>query len=531
MNGNAPSPDYMAQIASTFGGAPPPGPIMLGGPPMAPPPVAAVPPPDPGMSVMPPPGPPPMNLASTPAPPPPPVAPAPPPGPRPFLQQVHGAGAVAVPAKETELRGPTLRGAQGERNAAFEGAVKAVTERSQETAAGDFAVALEQERRAGIQEDAANYTAAERSDEMAMRQADFDQSVKAMGEAGTIDNSRFFSSAGAGQKIAMMAALLVGGLAEAKGARNTGAEAIKAIAANDVKAQEFAYNATRDTANAKQTAFSMAMQKFNNADAARAAARAASMDVISAQVAKQAALWKGTDAANRAEMALAALQDERMQQVAQGVAFTPARTVGVGAQFRGADGLMYSEQEAKGLSKEMRGQGFELEKQGAGIAGQMMVEGAKVDKAGEKDARAEMVTLPNGDTVRAPSAVEAGKVRDLSAAASQINKLTARAKEIRADGTWRASPSARAELENVQSRLMTSFSAAANLGALSKDDLKIAEAATGDLFSLTPGVEAKLDAYNSQAQSAVRDRVKTYPDAPGSAKGEMPSSFTPHGKK
>ena len=391
----APPPDFSAMAGNALSGGPAPtAPIMLGGQPVtgpaAPPPLTlggqpldtapAPPPADGGMSAMPPAAP----LASsgaTPAPPT--VAPsAAPTGPRPFLHQVYGGGTVNVAAKETELRGPTLRNAQADRNAAFEGAAAAVTERAQQTAAGDFAIALEQERKAGVREDAANYTAAERADEMAQRQADFDQSVKAMGDAGTIDNSRFFSNAGTGQKLAMMVSLLVGGLAEAKGARNTGAEAIKMIAANDVKAQEFAYNATRDTANAKQTAFSMAMQKFNNADAARAAARAASMDVLTAQLAKQAALWKGTEAQNRASIAIADLQNDRMNQIQAGVAFAPGRQVAQGRQFMGADGLMYSEQEAKGLSKEMRTQGFELEKQGAGIEGQLKVEGAK---GGQKD--------------------------------------------------------------------------------------------------------------------------------------------------
>ncbi len=305
--------------------------------------------------------------------------------PQPFLHQVAAAGGYMAPARETELRGPQLKTAQGERNAAFEGAVKAVTERSEQTAAGDYALALEQERKAGIREDAANYTAAERADEMAQRTADFDQSVKAMGEAGTIDPSRFWSSANAGQKIGMMISLLVGGLAEAKGARNTGAEAFKTIAANDVKAQEFAYNATRDVSNAKQTAFSMAMQKYNNVDAARAAARAASLDAISAQVGQQAALWKGTDAANRAQMALASLQDERMNQIAQGVAFSPARMVATAPSWVDADGIHYNEQQVRDLKKEERGQEHELRKQGEGVAGQLLVEGAKAGaKANDK---------------------------------------------------------------------------------------------------------------------------------------------------
>lgn len=381
MNGSGPSPNYMDLIAQTFGGAPPPGagPVVIGtpmpgAPPMPPPPMV----PGPNMSAMPPPAPPPMSLASTPPPPPAPAPPPPPMQPRPFLQQVGAAGIVNQKAKETELRGPQLLAAQGQRNNAFLEAVGAVTDRSQQAASSEFNAQLGAERAAHEREDAANYSAAERAQEMAERQADFDQSARALSKQ-AMDPNRFWSTAGAGQKIAALIGVTLGGFgAAASGGRNTAMDAIQGAIDRDLKAQEFAFNAARDATSAKQTAFSMAMQKYNNVDAARASARAAALDAVTAQMGQQAALWKGTDAANRASMATAALQDERMQQIAQGVAFTPARQVAVGASYIDPrTGMRYSEQEAKGLVAKMDEREFAREQKGTEVAGQLMIEGVK----------------------------------------------------------------------------------------------------------------------------------------------------------
>jgi hypothetical protein len=318
---------------------------------------------------------------------------------------------VAVPERETELRGPQLREAQGNRNAAFEGAIAAVTERSQQTAAADYAIALEQQRKAAIQEDAANYTQAERASEMEQRQADFDQSVKALSQQ-SYDPNRFWANASTEQKIASFVALLVGGLAQAKGAPvNAGAEEIKRMRDQDLRAQEFAYNASRDTVNAKQTAFAMAMQKWNNVDAARAAARAAANDTIAAQLAGQAALWKGTDAANRAQMAMAALQDDRAAQIAAGVAFTPAHTVAVGAQYVDPrTGLVYNEKEAHGVVEKIDEREAKAQEQGRNIAGQILVEreksGAKADDKTDTGARFIAEKLQTAGVPQARTAAE-----------------------------------------------------------------------------------------------------------------------------
>ncbi len=379
MNYGTPSPDYLAQIGQTFGGAPPaavgtPMPTVTG-PPVAPP--LDVPPPmdGPQMSVQPPPGP-----TQSVAPPPAPVAtPAAPEGPQSFLQQVARAGAVNVPAHETEMRGPHFLAAQDERNKAYEGAIQAVTERTQQTAAGDFALALEQEHKARVREDAANYAAAQHNDEMIQRQADFDQSVKAMSQVATQDPSRFWSNASAGQKFALMVSIGLGALGDIKtGKGNPGVDMANRLVEQDLKAQEFAYHAARDTANAKQTAFSMAMQKYNNADAARAAVRAAAMDIAQAQVAKQSAMWKTTEAQNRGTMSMAAYMDERANQVAQGIAFAPAHQVATQAQYVDTrTGLPYDLPGARRLAETDLATQEKRHEKGVDVAGQLLVEGAK----------------------------------------------------------------------------------------------------------------------------------------------------------
>lgn len=401
MNGpSGASPDYLAMINQTMGGAPPANPIMLGGSPQGPGPMPGAPPPPPPMigppNNPPPPPPPPQggpNMSVMPPPPPsmsqgPAPSPGPPPaGPSPgFLQHINAGGIQNVKAHETELRGPQYQAAQQSRNLAFEGAIKAVDQRAEHSAAGDYALALEQERKAGIREDAANYTAAERSDEMQQRQQDFDNSVKAM-SAQSIDPDRFWTNASTGRKIALLISGGLAGLVQGRtgntGGGNIGVDTAMRLADQDIKAQEFAFNAAKDAVTGKQTAFAMAMQKYQNVDAARASARAAAMDAIQAQLAQSAALWHGTDAANQASIAGAKLQDEKAEQIRQGIAYQVAHQVAVGGKWRDPrTGLEYTDNEAKGLVKTMDENEFKHGEKVADVAGQLMVEGAK---AGTKD--------------------------------------------------------------------------------------------------------------------------------------------------
>lgn len=306
----------------------------------------------------------------------------PPPGSGFPLMRVGGGGVVNVPAKETEMRGPTLRAAQVERNAAIQGAIDAVNERSQQTASQDFAVALQQQRRAQTYEDAANYSAAERAEELAQRQADFDQSVKALSQMQRADGNAF-AGKNPLQQIGMLVSLTLGGFLQGKtGRANPAQEMMNSFMDRELKAQELNYQMAKGTAQEKQTAFSMAMQKYGNVDAARAAARAAMMDSFQTELVQQGARWKGTDAANRAQMAAAALQDEKMAQIAAGIQFMPGRQVATGSVFVDPEtGLTYNEAQAREVAKEFRGHEHEMRKGAQGIAGKLMEKGSEdVDK-------------------------------------------------------------------------------------------------------------------------------------------------------
>lgn len=541
--------DPSALAAQTFGVAPAQGTqqVMLGGPggmpaPLpTPPPAPAgppMPPPDPtldpvGMVSRAPPGPS-SSQAPPPAPAPPPQGPPPqgPEGPQYGLVPVGGGGVQTIAAHETEMRGPSLLRAQGARNQAVEDTVGRVAERGQDQAAIEYATALDQERGARAREQAAAQSVAERDEEMAQRQQDFDQSVKAMSKM-SVDPDRFWASRSTGQKISGLIGIALGGLSQGmRGGPNAGLDIINQAIDRDIKAQEFAYGATRDTANAKQTAFGMAMQKYNSVDAARSMARAAALDAVIAQTQQMAALSKGTDAQNRADMALASLMDERAQQVAQGVLFAPARQVAAPRMFVDpTTGLTYTEAEAKGVAKEYRGYGFEQGKQQAGFLADVGKEIVKGQIAKNKDGQAMAVQLPNGDRIQARTEAEAQKLSDLATAVTNASQLVAKAKAIRSDPTWRASPSKRAELAQTQAELTFAVKDSKGLGALSGPDMDLARDGTADLFSMSPGVDAALDSFNARTTRALQNRVGTIPGVAPSAKGDMPGSFTPHGGK
>jgi hypothetical protein len=270
-----------------------------------------------------------------------------------------------TPARELDRRGPSLLAAQGARNVASEETIHRIGERNADMAEQEYGLALDQERQARVREAAAQASMAERNEELAQRQADFDSSVKQLGKMGTIDRDRFWASRSTGQKVAGFVELMLSGF------RGAPSMLLKRID-DDVKAQEFSYHAARDATQAKQTAFSMAMTKYNNADAARAMARAAAIDVTQAQLAQVSAKWKGTEAANKADIGLAALQDEKMMQIANGIQFIPPQYMG--RRFVDPEtGFTYNEAEAKAFDAKRRERNFERQKLAATVGGQLEV--------------------------------------------------------------------------------------------------------------------------------------------------------------
>lgn len=453
------------------------------------------------------------------------------PPPRPPVTFLKGSGGI-IPAREVEHRGPTLRAAQAQSNAMTEGAIDSIRERSQQMSAIEAEAAAGQVRQAYARQEGAELEAAARQSELQQRQQDFDASVKALSKA-SVDPNRFWASRTTGQKIAAGISVFFGGFLQgATGGANPGLEALNTQIDRDIKAQEFAYGATRDTASMKQTAFALAMQKYQNVDAARAMARAASLDAVQAQLAQVAAMWKGTEAGNKADIALAQLQKDKEQQIAQGIAFMPATQAP--RMYLSPEGIPMTEAEAKAFYNTEREREFGREKIGLETAGKVLEEGAKAQATQAQQMAQNQVRLPTGEVVTAPTSERAKEIAEAAAAVNQSKMLIARAKQIRADSATGKplSPSARAELEGIRSDLLTNYGVAHKLGALSDSDYKVAESATGgDLFSFLSATDHALDASQMRAEQGLAAKVSTLPNASGRARGEMPGSFTAHGKK
>ncbi len=437
---------------------------------------------------------------------------------------VQAGGGGMTKAYERETRGPTLLAAQGARNQFSDDTIHGVGQRNEAMAQEEYAQALDTERGARDREQAMQQSMLERQDEMAERQADFDSTVRQMGKQGQLDRGRFWASRSTPQKVAGVIELMLAGF---RGAPSMLQKRID----DDVKAQEFAFYATRDTANAKQTAFQMAMQKYQNADAARAMARAAAIDVTQAQLAQISAKWKGTEAANKADIALATLQDEKLAQIAAGIQFVPS-------QYRGRmfidprTGLTYSEAEAKALDRQIAERNFKRQEQSAQTAGQLLVGAQNAEGALQREiiqqqgkgldkVREESVILPGGEQIRAPNAAEALKLRDMSAAVMDANRLVDRAREIRQNPSFAFDPRAQRELEQIKTQLTTSFKNEKGLGALSGPDMKLAEGAIGDITGAGFGVDKQLENFKTHTNAGLRTRVQTIPGASDNAKGQL----------
>jgi hypothetical protein len=295
------------------------------------------------------------------------------------LTGVGGAG--VIPAHEQDLRGPSLKGAQGNYNDAVAGAIDAGTMAHGMGAGREYALALEQERAAHEREMAAEQAMAERQEEMAQKEQDFSTSAKALGQFAFKPDGGFWESRTTGQKIAGMFSLALNGFMAGVG--RPVPDIIGQRIEQSIRAQENAYHALKDTANAQQNAFGLAMQKYGNEDAARAHVRVAAIEGLQAQAAQVMALNKGTEIGAKAAAAYADLEGQKMQQIQMGIRFLPAQATG--RRFVDQNtGLVYTEQEAKALAGKWYDQGFKREEIGLNTAGDIMKEGAKAGR--ERDA-------------------------------------------------------------------------------------------------------------------------------------------------
>jgi hypothetical protein len=446
----------------------------------------------------------------------------------PFPLEAAGGGGV-IPAHEVDLRGPSLKAAQGNVNAANEGAIEQVTQGHGEMAGREYALALEMERGARERQAAAEQAMAEQEEEMLQKQHDFSQSVKSLGQFAFKPDGGFHASQTTGQKIAGVFHLALNGFMAGVG-RPVPDLVLRGVE-QSIRAQENAYNALRDTAHAQQNGFAMAMQKFGNANAARHMVRAAALEGLQAEAAQVMALNKGTEAGNRAAMAYADLEQQKMQQIAMGIRFLPQQATG--RRFVDQNtGLVYTEQEAKQLAGKWYEQAAAREMKGLDVAGNLMVEGEKAGLKRATDARQHEVRLPNGEIVMAPNDKEADNIRGLAESLAKTQRMVEEAKQIRAGWAFRAPMTKERErLKQIQADLVSEYSVQHKFGALSEGDRKHAEEGTADLFGTGSAVEARLDRLNATAQTNLQSRVKTIPGTSSAARGELPKSVTFHGGK
>lgn len=288
------------------------------------------------------------------------------------LTPVQGGG---VPAHEVETRGPSVLRAQDERNAVVADTIGTVSARNQQMAEDEYQQAISQERAARVREAAFQQSVSEQDDELQARQADFDTTTRQMARLGQVDHGRFWASRSTPQKIAGVLEVMLAGF------RGAPSMVMKRID-DDVKAQEFAYAAARDQANARQTAFSAAMAKYQNVNAARAAARAASIDVLQAQLSQIAAKNKGNETGNRALMAIADLQNERMLQIQQGIRFVQPQAGGR-YYVNPKTGLIYNEKEAHEYYAKQREYAQQDSQLAGKVGGELIVNRDKVNAENE----------------------------------------------------------------------------------------------------------------------------------------------------
>lgn len=295
-------------------------------------------------------------------------------GPDPHAFGLMAQAGGTVPAHEVETRGPSVLSAQGQRNEAYAGAIGNIADRGQQQAENEYQMALTQERTARLREMAYQQAVTEQEEELQARQDDFDATAKQMARLGQIDHGRFWASRSTGQKIAGMLEVMLSGF-------TGGASMVQRRIDDDIKAQETAYMAARDATQAKQTAFSAAMAKYQNVNAARAAARVASIDVLTAQLQQIAAQNRGNEVGNRAVEAMANLMNDRMMQVQNGVRFVQAQSAGrywVDPQT----GLVYNENEAKALRAKQVEYGQQERVEAGRVGGQLLVQRDKAELEG-----------------------------------------------------------------------------------------------------------------------------------------------------
>lgn len=516
----APPPEYNpATMGPITGVAGVQGPAPLA--PAAPPPAAPPPPPGPNMSVAPS-----MvseeNMSRMPAPP----APVPEAAPAPMGVLVPGARAGA---REVNVYGPTQWKALGAANDAFAESSNAVAQRQGQFAVDAEAVAYDQERRAQARYDAIQAAEADHAEELRQRHEDFDATVKQLGEIQQSQSKTSKQANDAGMLLGIFGGL-VGMLGGPKAAYMVGPVlgVMQKRIDQNVAAQEFAYRAGVDKAKNQQTSFSMAMEKYQNIDAARAAARGASLDIAQAQLQRMRAKETNVNAQNALDKAIADLAAQKAEQIGHGLRYVQAQASGpkyvvnVGGAPVVMDAKQYVEHIKNGgeMALKVRGQDIEAGKAGAQHQGRF-------------------VRMPNGNVIDAGDETAARSLRTKVQAAEAItqkaNEAIALRQKVFTPGAA-ISPIETTKnmqrLRSLQAQITIEAKNAAELGALSGPDMDLVMGATGSLLSPSPGVDEQLRSFSANSRQGVQRFVDTIPGASGQTgyATQMPSSFKPAGK-
>lgn len=223
------------------------------------------------------------------------------------------------PAREINTRGPQQEALLQEQYMPPIMATESVRERSVQQAAAEQAMHEEHAKQALDRQAAFERQAARRAQEMQILQADYQNTITELSRF-KVDNNRVWNNTSTLDKIGALALVLLGGV----GAGTSGNIVLQSIMGNiqeDVDKQKEAYQRGLDLAKGQQSAFSMAMQRYNSEDAAYNAALAAGQEAVAAKISGMNAQWKGTDAQNHADALVGQLASSAIRTRAEGLKY------------------------------------------------------------------------------------------------------------------------------------------------------------------------------------------------------------------
>lgn len=171
------------------------------------------------------------------------------------------------------------------------------------------------------QNDAQKAAEAERIQMQEKQRQDFEHTANAVSNM-RIDPDRFWNNKTTDEKVMANIGLALGAFAAGfKGGRNHALDMLNSQIDRDIDAQKKNWEISASGADAKKSAFSMAMQQTGDARAAEAIARAGIADAVKYKVEAMAAKAKGTEAQNNARTLMAALDMQKAKFLDQATVF------------------------------------------------------------------------------------------------------------------------------------------------------------------------------------------------------------------